>query len=137
MNAKEKLIALTQLKELLSGKLEVFHSPDREPFVRVAVDDHKENYPLTKKGAFREWAQYLFYVGIGFPLAKNIFEEILAQLVAQAKFDGPEFQTPLRVAEHDGNIYLDLCSPKWSCVKITPRGWALTDDPPVRFRRSP
>jgi len=137
VTAEEKLKALEQFRALLTGKLEVFHSPEREPFVRVAVDDHRENYPLVKKGAFAEWCQYVFFATTEASLPKKIFEMMLEQLQAQAKFGAPEFQTPVRVAEHGGNIYLDLCDDKWRCVEITPRGWTLIDNPPVRFRRSP
>ncbi len=43
----------------------------------------------------------------------------------------------VRVAEHAGNVYLDLCNPQWEVVEITPTGWEILpgDQAPVKFRR--
>ena len=41
----------------------------------------------------------------------------------------------LRIAEHDGTIYLDLGDPEWRAVEIDANGWRVICDPPVRFRR--
>ena len=56
-------------------------------------------------------------------------------LEAQAQFDGSERQVCVRVAEHDGVIYLDLADEFWRCVEIGPQGWRIADETPVRFRR--
>jgi hypothetical protein len=42
----------------------------------------------------------------------------------------------LRVAEHDGRIYLDLAAERWRAVEIGPDGWQVVSCPPVRFRRA-
>jgi hypothetical protein len=42
----------------------------------------------------------------------------------------------VRVAEHEGAIYLDLADELWRSVEVTRAGWRVIDDPPVRFRRS-
>src|SRR5262249_25759551 len=55
---------------------------------------------------------------------------------AQAVFDGEEHRVHVRIAEHEGAIYLDLCNSSWQVVQITRDGWLVTDDAPVRFRRS-
>ena len=53
----------------------------------------------------------------------------------QAQFDGPQRQVSVRVAEHDGLIYLDLADEFWRAIEIGARGWRIADDVPVRFRR--
>jgi len=57
-------------------------------------------------------------------------------LEAQAQFDGPQRKVSVRLAEQDGLIYLDLADEFWRCVEIGANGWRITEDPPVRFRRS-
>src|SRR3982074_3810281 len=57
-------------------------------------------------------------------------------LEAQAQFDGPQRKVSLRIAEHDGLIYLDLADEFWRCIEIGANGWRISEDPPVRFRRS-
>jgi hypothetical protein len=137
MKPDEKARALASLVSLIKNNAEVFHSPDGDPFVRVFLGDHHENYPLKKDGLFQDWAQHIFWTAIGSALPKRIFNEFLEQLQAKAKFGAPEFQTPLRIAEHGGKIYLDLCNEKWQYVEISTQGWKLITEPPVRFRRSP
>ena len=41
----------------------------------------------------------------------------------------------MRVAEHDGSIYLDLADEFWRCIEIDAAGWRIVQDPRVRFRR--
>ncbi len=55
---------------------------------------------------------------------------------AKGLFEGDVHPVHVRVAEHEGNIYLDLCNDAWQVVEITPQGWEVIDEPPVRFRRS-
>jgi hypothetical protein len=38
----------------------------------------------------------------------------------------------LRVAEHDGHIFLDLADGHWRAVEIRPDGWSVICRPPVR-----
>jgi hypothetical protein len=58
-------------------------------------------------------------------------------LEASAQFDGPERLVHLRVAEHEGALYLDLADSDWQAVEVTPAGWQIISSPPVRFRRPP
>jgi hypothetical protein len=43
----------------------------------------------------------------------------------------------VRVAEHEGALYVDLADDHWRAVEVTPAGWQIISTPPVRFRRSP
>ena len=43
----------------------------------------------------------------------------------------------IRVAEHDGRLYLDLADEHWRAVAIGPDGWRVLGCPLVRFRRPP
>lgn len=36
----------------------------------------------------------------------------------------------------DDNVYLDLCKADWEVVEITPSGWQVIGESPVKFRRS-
>ena len=42
----------------------------------------------------------------------------------------------LRVAEHGGRLYLDLCDRAWRAVEIDDEGWRVVDRPPAKFRRT-
>jgi hypothetical protein len=56
-------------------------------------------------------------------------------LEARAQFDAPERAIHVRIAEHDGHIYLDLADEHWRAVEIGPNGWQVNRLVPVRFRR--
>jgi hypothetical protein len=56
-------------------------------------------------------------------------------LEARAQFEGPERAVHVRVAEHEGHIYLDLADQAWRAVEVGPDGWRVVGEPPVRFRR--
>lgn len=52
-----------------------------------------------------------------------------------ALYESPEIPVHVRLAEHDGAIYLDLANKAWEAVKITPDGWVVVPYPPVKFLR--
>jgi hypothetical protein len=53
-----------------------------------------------------------------------------------AHFDAPQMDVHIRVAGHDGKLYLDLSDDAWRAVEIDEAGWRIVDEPPVRFRRA-
>ena len=52
-----------------------------------------------------------------------------------AVYDGPEMPVYVRVAEHEGDIYVDLGTNHWDAVRITREGFEIVANPPVRFVR--
>ena len=62
----------------------------------------------------------------------------LGELEATAVAEGPEEEVHLRVAGHDGKIYIDLANEKWEAVEISKDGWKIVsgDAVPVKFVRS-
>ena len=55
---------------------------------------------------------------------------------AKALFDGEEAPLNLRVANHRGKLYLDLCDRAWRAVEIDAEGWRIVNRPPPRFHRT-
>jgi hypothetical protein len=51
-------------------------------------------------------------------------------------FDVQECPVHLRVAEHGGRLYLDLCDRDWRAIEIDDPGWRIVDRPPAKFRRT-
>ncbi|MDP9430404.1 MAG: ATP-binding protein [Actinomycetota bacterium] len=50
--------------------------------------------------------------------------------------DAEPVEMHLRVAEHDGALWLDLADDKGRAVRIDATGWEVVDHPPVWFRRT-
>jgi len=112
----------------------LFHATDGTPFADLVMDDHRETWPVRSK-RFRAWLRQQYYERTWDAPSPGALNAALNVLEAQAQFDGPERKISVRLAEHDGLIYLDLADEFWRCVEIGPRGWRIADDPPVRFRR--
>jgi hypothetical protein len=119
----------------LAEDAELFHSPDGEAYVRLPVDDHSENWLVKGRGC-RRWLVRRFYQTYRKPPGSQALQDALGLLEARAQFDSPEFLVFTRVASHGNCIYIDLANDKWESVEITPEGWRVVPDPPVRFRRA-
>jgi hypothetical protein len=113
----------------------LFHASDGTGFADLIIDSHRETWPLRGK-RFQAWLRQQYYERTWGAPGSVALNAALNVLEARAQFDGPQHQVSVRLAEHDGLIYLDLADEFWRCVEIGPDGWRITEDPPVRFRRS-
>jgi hypothetical protein len=71
----------------------------------------------------------------GLAASKATIEHAIAELSGTAKYDRDERHLNVRVAEHEGAIYVDLGDQTALSVKVTPEGWDIDPRPPVVFRR--
>ena len=120
---------------MLTDDIELFHTPEGVGYATIAVSGHHETWPVGSTH-FREWLACRFYESEkGVPTDWGL-RDALAVMSAKARFSIKEFPVFTRVAESDGNIYLDLGDSVWRAVEITSSGWSIVGHPPVRFRRS-
>jgi hypothetical protein len=112
---------------------ELFHTATGTAFADLLVDGHRETWPIRSK-RFRGWLRRCYYEATGGALNGQAISSELDLLEARAQFDAPERSVHVRVAEHDGRIYLDLADEHWRAVEIGPDGWRVNKCP-VRFRR--
>lgn len=141
---KEKENAATRLTQWAMRALaapgttaaDLWHTPEGETFATLGVDGHRENVPVRTR-AFRRWLYALYFAQAGgkAPNAQAV-EAALNTLDSLAATKGTERRAPVRLAEQDGNIYLDLADSDWRAVEVTPEGWSVIENPPVRFRRA-
>ena len=125
----------TVLVELAEAAgVEFWHTPEGAQYASVKVGEHTEHWPL-KSSAFREWLQNRLYQEEGRTAKRGAVDDALGVLGHRAR-SGPEHPIFTRVGEAEGAIYLDLADDEWRAVKVTPAGWEVVTDPPVRFRRS-
>ena len=126
---KGQAAAMLALFEAHQG--EAFRSLDDKPLVCLTDDGRRQTMQLPK--AVKTLALWQ-YQQTGQPATARSREEVKNHLEALAEV-GPKRQTWLRVAEHDGALYLDLGDETWRAVQITRDGWQLIDCPPVYFVR--
>jgi hypothetical protein len=114
---------------------ELFHSPEGNAYATIDVDGHRETWPLKVRG-FRRWLARLFYEEEGKAPGSQAIHDALGVLEGKALYDGPEYPVYTRLAGVNGNIYLDLGNAAWQAIEITPSGWQVIAEPPVKFRRA-
>ncbi len=114
--------------------IELFHTDTHDAYAVVTVGDHRETWPVKAKG-FRRWLQRLYYTRHGKAAGNQAVQDAIGVLEGKALFEAAEQPVAVRVADHHGAIWLDLANQRWEAVEITPGGWRVVADPPVRFRR--
>jgi hypothetical protein len=117
------------------GVAELFHDPNGEPFATIPVDGHRETWPLGSKG-FKRWLARRYYDAEGKAPSAQALADAIGVLAGKAMFDGPPHPVRVRLAEHEGKVYLDLADDGWRAVEIDACGWRIVADPPVKFRRA-
>jgi hypothetical protein len=114
---------------------QLFHTADGTAFADLTIDGHRETWPV-RSIRLRSWLRRKHYEAKGTAATTGSISSALDLLEARAQFDAPQRAVYLRVAEHDGRIYLDLADERWRAVEIGPDGWQVITSPPVRFRRA-
>jgi hypothetical protein len=122
---------------LLPTRVELFHTAVGTAFADILIDGrHRETWPIRSR-RFKAFLRSSYYKATGTAASTLVIKVALDQLEAQAQFDAPERLVHLRVAEHQGRLYLDLANAHWQAVEIVSGTWQVIDKPPVRFRRPP
>jgi hypothetical protein len=109
-------------------------TPTDDTFAMIERKGHREILPLRSK-AFRKWLSLLFYDEQDKPPGSQAVEDALKMLEALAEPNAIKAEVHVRLAHHDGAIYLDLGSADWRVVEIDQDGWRIVSDPPVFFWR--
>lgn len=123
------------LCELVLERCELWHTPEEEAFATLLSNGHPENYSINSWD-FRQWCVKLFFERYGKPPNNQALQDSLRLFEAKAHYEGREYPVFIRVAEYDGSFYLDLGDKEWQVVSISPQGWQIIQNPPVRFRRA-
>jgi hypothetical protein len=125
---------VTKLLHLVDHHGELFHTPTMEPFASCKVEGHYEHYSL-RSAAFKMWLSRQFFLAHRSVATPQALDAALNLLGAKACFEGPEHEMHVRIAEHDGDIYVDLCDKDWQVVRVSPTGYTVFKKSPVKFRR--
>lgn len=121
------------LDEILA-EAELFHTPDQIGYITILMAGHRETWPIFSR-QFKRYLIRLIFSKTKEPPSDQELKEILALIDARAQFDGEERDVFVRVADFENRIYIDLCNSDWQAVEVTPLGYRVVDEPPVRFRQ--
>lgn len=124
----------SKLIHLLEGA-ELFHTASREPYATVRVKEHFETHALNSND-FKNWLSENLFRSIRKAPTDKSLQTAIGVLQGRAVFAGPERPVHVRLAHHQGDIYLDLGDPRWRVVRVSrERPFEILSKAPVKFRR--
>jgi putative DNA primase/helicase len=124
--------AASDLVQMASDAFDLFPDERGEPWAVVCVRGRE----LLKVDSKKMLSLLAFMARkTGMNVGKTTIEQAIFQLKGIACFERERRRLHLRVAEHEGAIYLDLGDQTGLCVEVTATGWELNARPPVMFRR--
>lgn len=124
----------TALVELAEG-VKLTHTPDMDAYGSIVTPTHTETLRLKDLG-FKRWLARFYFKQYGTAPNTQSLNDALSVLEGQALYGSSEQEVYTRIAECDGNIYVDLCNHSWHTIEITPYDWKIVSDGPVKFRRA-
>lgn len=114
---------------------DLWHTLAKEAYATILIDDHQETWPVRSQ-TFKRYLAMRFFDEEGKAMNSDALSAAINLIEAKALFEGETHPVHVRLAEAEGNIYLDLCNDAWQVVEITAEGWRVIDESPVHFRRS-
>jgi hypothetical protein len=128
----------------------LFRDPNGDAYADLIIDGHRESWRIRSmefRGAYIAYLRRqidrlvdegsILAIVVKGAMSKNAINNAINEYEIRASSSTtPVHDVRVRIAGHDGDIYLDLCSPSWEAVRITAAGWSIVESPPVRFRRT-
>jgi len=126
-----------QILELVLKQLDwdLWHWED-EAYTSFCVKGHRETHKLSSSPVKRR-LRYAFRERFGRAPNNTALTDAIAMLEAMAFAEGWERPIHVRVAEHEGVLFIDLGGKSWRIVRIDMHGWKVIEaaDAPVVFAR--
>jgi hypothetical protein len=120
----------------IGREADLWHDPvTHQRFASVTHEGFTQHLQIGSR-AFNEWLAREFYSRHNSVPDDASVSTAVSMLKGIAHIEGEAHKTWLRVAQHEGAIYVDIGDDRWTAVKITGDGWEFTSNPPVRFRRA-
>lgn len=114
--------------------LDLFHTAGGDAYALIPRGKHRECWPI-RSTAFRRWLQRLYFDQTDATPGGQALQDALGMLEGAALHRGEAHEVHVRLASHEGRIYLDLGGEEWLAVEVAAGGWKTVAEPPVRFRR--
>tara|TARA_R110002110_G_scaffold415747_1_gene654755 strand:+ start:1687 stop:3750 length:2064 start_codon:yes stop_codon:yes gene_type:complete len=115
--------------------IEVWKTPDGEPYATLRVDGHFEHWPIAST-TFKNFLYYQHYQATEKMLSQSALDDQRRTYEGQARFAGDTHPVFNRIGTLDRTLYLDLGGADWKAVAINSEGWQVIDHPPARFTRA-
>jgi hypothetical protein len=115
--------------------IEVWKTPDGEPYATLRFDGHFEHWPIAS-ATFKKFLSFQHYQETGKMLSQAALDDQRRTYEGQALFGGDTQPVFNRIGRLGRTVYVDLGGTDWKAVAINSEGWQVIDHPPARFTRS-
>ncbi len=116
-------------------KIGLWHTSAGDLYATTHERGRTEHRPIGSRD-FKRWIQGCYFEKHQKAVRREALSDALGVLEGRAQA-GEEHEIYVRIAGRGGNVYLDLCDAERRIVEISPGGWNVITDAPVRFRRPP
>ncbi|MDP3720334.1 MAG: hypothetical protein Q8T13_21435 [Acidobacteriota bacterium] len=115
---------------------ETFADLNHQPHISLKQNGSVETYAIGSQ-PFRLKLEHSYYQKHRQIVRASVLDQWLGVLGGRALFSGGALQdVHVRLGQDaDGNVYWDLGDPGWKLLKISPDGWSVVTECPVKFRR--
>jgi putative DNA primase/helicase len=113
---------------------ELWHDDANKAYATFPCGRHREHAPI-RSSRFRHWLTLRHFDEKQTAPGRQALDECLNAVEAIAIGNGKRHTAFIRVAEHQGRVFLDLCDDQWRAIECTKNGWTIISDPPVKFVR--
>jgi putative DNA primase/helicase len=113
---------------------ELWHDDALKAYATYAVEQHREHAPI-RSPRFRNWLTLRYLERKDSAPGRQAIDECLNALEALAVGKGRRYTSYIRVAEHQGRVYIDLCDREWRVIECSKSGWGIVDRAPIKFVR--
>lgn len=114
----------------------LFHTANHETYIELPLPGGGRRAHRVHSERTESWLRHQYYKAHGKPLAETSLKEVVDTLAAKAQFDGPKQSVHLRIGGVDDELFIDRGDDSGEFVRMTPVGWSLTKQCPLRFARS-
>lgn len=121
--------------QVVLAQVELFHDARGDAFATLSEESGARRTTRLDGSAMRAWIAHVARKALGESVSGSVIDEARLALQGIALFDGPEIPVHVRIAEHEGALYLDLGDASSDVVEMRATGWAVVKETPVRFIR--
>jgi hypothetical protein len=126
------------LIELARSAGKFFCTGEGKSYVDLTIDGFRQTLQIDSV-QYKRWLLSKFYAKKKKAPSRSALRDCLSTLEADAQFgeESEQHEVYLRTALVGDCVFLDLGDQTWNVIEITPSGWGIIPNPPVRFRRTP
>jgi putative DNA primase/helicase len=115
--------------------IEVWKTPDGEPYATLRLDGHFEYWPITSP-TFKKYLSFQHYQATEKMLSQSALDDQRRTYEGQALFGSDTHPVFNRIGTLGRTLYVDLGCDDWKAIAINSEGWQIIHHPPARFTRA-